>query len=237
MGDGCAGAANAFACPREKRYFGAMTEKTAAAPTLHRAPMRKRGIERFEFLLDATAALIADNPDADISLAHIAERAGVPIASVYHFFPNRNAVFVALAQRYHRQISEMLMVENNEPPERWQALFEFRLSRSAQFLNANPAALRLFMGAGVSAEVRNADVAGNAELARQRAAYLRHHYLMAPMPDLEKRLAIALALIDGIWALSYSNHRMITDEYVQEAVRASLMYLRCYLPEHMQRAR
>lgn len=46
--------------------------------------MRKRGIERFNTLLDATAALLSELPDEDISLAQIADRAAVPLASLYH---------------------------------------------------------------------------------------------------------------------------------------------------------
>lgn len=211
-----------------------MTDKTDASPSLPRAPMRKRGIERFEHLLDVTAALIGEHPEEDISLAQIAERAGVPLASIYHFFPNRNAALVALAQRFHRQIYRMAMSEGPDAPSRWQDVFEFRIRRTAAFLNAEPAALRLFMGAGVSVEVRNADIAGNAAIAKKRAEYLRGVFHICGIPDLEKRIAISLAIIDGIWALSYSYHRSIADEYVDEAVMTAITYLRCYLPEYLE---
>lgn len=210
-----------------------MTDKTDTLITQPRTPMRRRGIERFEHLLDCTAALIGEFPDEDVSLAQIAERADVPLASVYHFFPNRNAALVALSQRYHKQLAQMTMAEGPRAPQRWQDVFDFRLRRSAAFLNSEPAALRLFMGFGVSVEVRNVDVAGNAALAERRGAYLREVYDIPAMPDLEKRIAISLALIDGIWALSYSNHRRITDEYIEEAVLAAVTYLRCYLPEFL----
>ncbi|GAB4068768.1 TetR/AcrR family transcriptional regulator [Ancylobacter sonchi] len=202
--------------------------------TLHRPPVRKRGIERFEHLLDATATLIGERPDEEVSLANIAARAGVPLASLYHFFPNRNAALVALAQRYHRQIHELATFPAGSAPLRWQDVFAFRVRNTARFLNDNPAALRLFMGAGVSAEVRNTDVAGNDRLAAMRADYLHRHFVMAPMPDLPRRIAVSLAILDGIWAYSYSHHRRITDEYVDEAIRATLVYLRCFLPEELQ---
>lgn len=199
-----------------------------------RAPMRKRGIERFENLLDATAAVLGEHPDDDISLAQIAARAGVPLASVYHFFPNRNAALEALAKRYHQRIGDLAMTEGNGLPSRWQDLFASRIRRGAAYLNSEPAALRLFMGAGVSAEIRNVDVAGNAALATKRAAYMREVFDLPAMPDLEQRIATALALIDGIWALSYSEHRRITDAYIEEGILAITAYLRCYLPERLQ---
>ncbi len=199
-----------------------------------RAPMRKRGIERFELLLDATAAVLGEHPEDEISLAQIAERAGVPLASVYHFFPNRNTALEALAKRYHQRIAELSIVETDHSLDRWQDLFASRIRRGAAYLNSEPAALRLFMGAGVSAEIRNVDVAGNAALAVRRAAVMREIFDMPAMPDLEQRIATALALVDGIWALSYSEHRCITHAYVEEGILATTAYLRCYLPERLQ---
>lgn len=213
-----------------------MSEKVEAKPA-SRAPMRRRGIQRLELLLDATAGVLGENPDEEVSLAQIAEKASVPLASVYHFFPNRNAALEALARRFHQRIAELAMVEGGVVPDRWQDLFASRIRRSAAYLNSEPAALRLFMGVGVSAEIRNIDVAGNAALAARRAAFLRKVFELPAMPDLELRIATSLALIDGIWALSYSQHRRISDEFLEEAITAAIAYLRCYLPENLQKRR
>lgn len=200
-----------------------------------RPPMRKRGLERHGLLLDATADLLADRSEEDISLAQIAERAGVPLASVYHFFPNRNAAFVALAQRYHAELGASTRTPISPPPLTWQDYVQRRQHQGAAYLNANPAALRLFMGAAVSVEVRNTDLNGNAELAKLRTAYLKATFDMPNIPDLEQKIAASIALVDGIWALSYSQHREITDSYLAESIRAAVSYLRCYLPEFIAR--
>nr|QDP24732.1 TetR/AcrR family transcriptional regulator [Bradyrhizobium cosmicum] len=200
-----------------------------------RSPMRKRGRERLHLLLDATADLLAERLDEDISLAQIAERADVPLASVYHFFPNRGAAFVALAQRYHAEIAARAMAPVHPPPPTWQHYIANSQKAGAAHLNRNPAALRLFMGAGVSVEVRNTDLSGNAALAKQRTAYLRATFDMPKVPDLEKWVAVSIALVDGVWALSYSLHRSITPEYLEESTRCSIAYLRCYLPEVVER--
>jgi AcrR family transcriptional regulator len=210
-------------------------DKLKDIPSPGRGPMRKRGVERYHILLDATADLLADRNEEDISLAQIAERAEVPLASVYHFFPNRNAAFVALAQRYHAAIGVSTRTPFNPPPDTWQQYVERRQRQGAAYLNANPAALRLFMGAGVSVEVRNTDLNGNAELAKLRTAYLCATFDMPNIPDLEQRVAVSIALVDGIWALSYSQHRSITEAYLEESIRAAVTYLRCYLPELVRR--
>lgn len=196
-----------------------------------RLPVRKRAQERFDRILDATEQLLADLANEDVSLAQMASAADIPLASVYHFFPNRNAAFVALAHRFHARLRYNAQQLHPTPPRSWQHLIELDQRRGAGYLNEHPAALRLFMGAGVSVQVRNIDMAGNEALSRIRADQFARYFQLPPMPDLGLRLNIALAVSDGVWALSYSLHNRITDSFIDEAVRASVSYLRCFLPD------
>jgi AcrR family transcriptional regulator len=200
-----------------------------------RQPQRKRGIARFHHLLDATEALLTKRPDSDISLALLAQEAGVPLPSIYHFFPNKDAILVALAMRYHEQLAEMAREPLDPPPESWQEIVIRRQKGGVRFLNAHPSALRLFMGAGVSAEVRTLDLDGNAALAQLRAREFRHWFDCRAICDLEARLAVSIGIMDGVWAISWSQHRRLTDAYLAESIRASIAYLRCYLPEILPR--
>lgn len=199
-------------------------------------PMRKRGIERYNLLLDATEELLADNSDEDISLAQIAQAANVPLASVYHFFPNRNTAFVALARRFNEEIYRVSITPVVDPePQTWQDLLHTIHKRAATFQNSRPAALRLFLGAGVSVAVRNTDLSGNARIARSRERFFEAYFHMPFVPDFVERLEIAGASVDGIWALSYSRHGHITDYYRQEATANAIEYLRRFLPELLPR--
>ncbi|SNS45683.1 transcriptional regulator, TetR family [Tardiphaga sp. OK246] len=196
-----------------------------------RKPVRKHAQERFDTLLDATESLLADTANEDVSLAQIADIAGVPLASVYHFFPNRNAAFVALAQRFHAELRARAQQRQDPAPTSWQEHLAHTQRRATSYLNGRPAALRLFMGAGVSVQVRNIDMEGNARISRRRAEEFSIYFDMPRIPELENRMATVLAMSDGIWALSYSIHGRITDAFVDESIRASVCYLRCFLPE------
>ena len=199
--------------------------------TRTRQPQRRRGIIRFENLLDATEGLLTAHPDQDISLSLVAEAADVPLPSIYHFFPNKDAILVALAQRYHLSLSQTASDVLDPPPAQWQDIIVRRQRSGAAYLNAHPAALRLFMGAGVSASVRTLDLQGNASLSALRAAEFRQWFDCTALPDLEHRLAISIGIMDGIWAISWSQHHHITEGYLEESIRASTSYLRCFLPE------
>jgi AcrR family transcriptional regulator len=192
-------------------------------------------VARFQHLLDATETLLAKRPDSDISLALVAQEADVPLPSIYHFFPNKDAILVALAQRYHAELAEMARAPLDPPPVTWQDIVSRRQRSGVQFLNAHPSALRLFMGAGVSAEVRTLDLQGNAALAHLRAQEFRHWFDCSGVADLEERLAVSIGIMDGVWAISWSQHRRLTDDYLEESIRASIAYLRCYLPEILSR--
>ncbi|MFH8795109.1 TetR/AcrR family transcriptional regulator [Streptomyces sp. NPDC017941] len=77
---------------------------TAAA--LRRAPVQRRSAERLTRILDACAALLDEVGYEDLTTRAVAERAGVPIGSVYRFFPNKRAMADALAHRNLERYAE-----------------------------------------------------------------------------------------------------------------------------------
>ncbi|MGP2491965.1 TetR/AcrR family transcriptional regulator [Mesorhizobium sp. PUT5] len=197
-------------------------------------PMRSRGLKRVQDILDATEILLAEKSNEDVSLAQIAEQAEIPLASLYHFFPNRNAAFVALAKRFNEQLYRLAIEPMDPRPTSWQQVVSFRQARSAAFLNARPAALRLFLGAGVSVDVRAADWAGNEAVARSRVKLLEAYFHLPYIKDLQTKIAVAIALQDGIWALSYGRLGFIAPEFVDASTEAAISYLRNYLPQHFE---
>ena len=54
-----------------------------------KAPKRARGVQRVAELLDAGAALFADNGYETTTMTQIAKRAGASIGSLYQFFPSK----------------------------------------------------------------------------------------------------------------------------------------------------
>lgn len=193
--------------------------------------MRKRGIERVNLLLDATERLLELHGNEDISLAQIAEAADVPLPSVYHFFPNRNAAFEALALRFNDEIYQRAIQPLAQTPDSWQELLKERHIRAAAFQNSRPAALRLFLGAGVSVAIRNSDFSSNARIARSRAKQFDAYFHMPIIEDLPLKLEMAAAANEGIWSLSYGRFGSITEEFRREGTATAIAYLRRYLPE------
>lgn len=61
-------------------------------------PRQRRAVERRRAILDATAALLESVSLEALSTSRIADAAGVPVASVYAYFPNKWSVVAELAR-------------------------------------------------------------------------------------------------------------------------------------------
>lgn len=77
--------------------------------------LQARGERRIASLLDAAAEVFAESGYARASTNAIAARAGASPGTLYQFFPNKEAIAEALAQRYVEQLS--LAHDSGFPPE------------------------------------------------------------------------------------------------------------------------
>jgi AcrR family transcriptional regulator len=77
-------------------------------PRSSRAPVQKRGQQRVEEILDAAESVFGEMGVEAATTNAIAERAGASVGSLYHFFPNKDAILSALAQRYAESMKGIL---------------------------------------------------------------------------------------------------------------------------------
>lgn len=200
-----------------------------------RAPSRGNGVLKYAALVDATEVLLREKSAQSIGLYQIAEQAGVPPASVYHFFPTKEAAFLALAQRYLEgfwQLSQLPV----EPSalKSWQTLMAWDFRKAMQYYNANPPALKLFLGGFGGEEVRQADREYNERSARALVKRLGLAFHMPFVRDADKRFHIVLQIYDAILQISYLRKGRISEDYLEEAVVACTAYCRQFLPENLE---
>lgn len=90
-----------------QKSSSATPQQTPSAPTA-KEPKRKRGIARVAKLLDAGAAVFADQGYKAATMTEIAARAEAPIGSLYQFFPNKDVLADALVARYAEHVEAAL---------------------------------------------------------------------------------------------------------------------------------
>ncbi|MGC4406613.1 MULTISPECIES: TetR/AcrR family transcriptional regulator [Rhizobium] len=90
-----------------QKSSSATTPQATPAPTA-KEPKRKRGIARVAKLLDAGAAVFAEQGYRAATMTEIAARAEAPIGSLYQFFPNKDVLADALVARYAEHVEAAL---------------------------------------------------------------------------------------------------------------------------------
>lgn len=200
-----------------------------------RTPTRGRGIRRYGELLDAADRLLhKENPDL-IGLRQIAQEAGAPPASVYHFFPTKEAAFVALAKRY----LEGLLAMHRSPIEAhligtWRDLMLIDFRRAKDYYNAHPPMNKILYGGYGGVEARKIDNINVSLMAKAHFGRLDRLFHMPHLSDPQRLFEVRMGILDAIWTLSVRQYGFITDESLEEAHAACAAYARLYLPEKME---
>ena len=94
-----------------------MTPAHALQP--RRKPVQRRSTATVEAIIEAAAQVFARHGYAAGTTNRIAERAGVSIGTLYQYFPNKDAILLALTERHLREGERTLvpvLAELNEHP-------------------------------------------------------------------------------------------------------------------------
>ena len=78
------------------------------AANIRRMPTQARSRERVERILATASELIGETGSDAVRMSEIAERAGVPIGSLYQYFPDKAAILRTLAIRVMERVREGL---------------------------------------------------------------------------------------------------------------------------------
>ncbi|QPC93773.1 TetR/AcrR family transcriptional regulator [Mesorhizobium sp. INR15] len=77
-----------------------MTETRGTATELRRKPKQERSRERIDAILSTTMRLIGEKGIDAVTMKEVGLLAGGPIATVYHYFPNKSAILAMLYERF-----------------------------------------------------------------------------------------------------------------------------------------
>lgn len=195
----------------------------------------QQGRSRRTHLLTATRELLRELPPEEVTFAMVCERADIPRASAYHFFPNINALFLGLRLWHSEVLAEGIAAVRPERFATWQDYMICLIGVGAQITREDPALMRLNYGfPGGASEARQIGKSLDVKIVRTALDNLAGRFVMPDWPDRERVMAIAFTIIDSIFRLSFREQGEITDAMVREAGRASVAYLRCYLPEYLE---
>jgi AcrR family transcriptional regulator len=202
-----------------------------AIAAMPRRPSQKRGQERVDALLDAADRLLMEHDPGEIGLYDVAKLAGVPPTSAYHFFPTKDAIFLALAERYLAKMHGSVDDEvTGGDLECWQDLIGIWYHRVVRYFNDNLPARKLFIGSAVGSDIKRMDFHDIQTNAPAMYETLNRIFEMPFIKDHELKFIVLVGIYDGIWMSSYAAEGYITPAFEREGLRAGLAYLETFIP-------
>lgn len=89
----------------------------AAKPALkpRKKPSQERSRETVDVILEAAARVLAHHGYARATTNRIAQAAGVSVGSLYEYFPNKDAILVAIAERQLQQMKDAVVASLDGP--------------------------------------------------------------------------------------------------------------------------
>jgi AcrR family transcriptional regulator len=204
---------------------------------LRRTPLQARGQATFENILNATARLLDEVGTEGISTNLIARAAGVNVATLYQYFPNKQAVLLALFQRQSDQRLAIIerMLEGLGVKRDWRRVLSDAVDAVAAARRNEPGSTALRQAMRSSPELLQHDVQAT-RLSAQRLAdeLVRAGGLALEEAHLVARCSLELlaSLLD-IWTIESGG----SDARIVEQTKAMLeRYLAPHLSPGLRRA-
>lgn len=202
-----------------------------------REPSQDRSRKRHEDILLAAESLLEVANIEDLSLSDIATKAGISKASVHYHFPTIAAIQLALGYRYDQALSELLadyhvkLTKMRVPT--WQEWIRIEATAVRDYFNAHRPVCEAILGPLLHRENRLAMLSQNTQIGLSKLRNLCQIFEVPNPEILEKIIAYNGEILDVFWSGSYLKNGYIDDHVLEESIRASVGYLRNFLPEVM----
>lgn len=202
----------------------------AASPAgrerLRGLPASPRGRRTFERILSATAELAAEQGFDGVNTNLIASRAGVNIASLYKYFPNKQAIFATISERltaaFQEEVSGLIAQIDDGRPWREAVAEGMRLAAGRRLNSPGDRAIR--MAIRLSPELQGLDASETRAMTGMLAGLIARRSGAAPdQAALVARVAIELAA--AILDLLLNEPPAGVDALAAEATDAFIRYL------------
>jgi AcrR family transcriptional regulator len=166
---------------------------------LRHAPTQARSRERLRRVLDAADQVLSTDGADAFTTTRIAQVAGVPVGSVYRYFPDKEAIVEALATRYWAEFADLVAAaadadEQSPLDDPLGAV----LDALAAGLRARPGFLALWFGGLRTERIRDATRPTRNAIAASVSRILAVHWPRSPARDRAAAARMVVLAGDGL---------------------------------------
>ncbi|CAL9594185.1 hypothetical protein SUDANB132_05293 [Streptomyces sp. enrichment culture] len=178
-----------------------MMKPVPPATSLRRAPVQRRSAERLARILDACAELLDEAGYDDLSTRAVAERAQVPIGSVYRFFGNKRQMADALARRNLERFTDRVTERLRAADDRgWRRAMDVVLDTYLDMKRTAPGFSLVDFGNQIPVGTR---AEPNRRVADRLTGLLAAHLGREPDDDLRRTFLVAVETADALVQLAF----------------------------------
>ncbi|MYY84577.1 TetR family transcriptional regulator [Streptomyces sp. SID335] len=187
--------------PQGARPEGSRPDGSRPPSSMRRLPVQERSAERLTRILDACAAVLDETGYDGLTTRAVAQRAGVPIGSVYRFFGNKRALTDALAHRNldayaERVAARVTGVEHGD----WRGAVDAAFDEYLVMMRTVPGFGLVDFGVPSAPD---AMPDANSQVADRVAALLALH-LNRPLDDaLRRTILVGVEVVDAVLQLAF----------------------------------
>ncbi len=208
-----------------------MPEPASQPPEMRRKPRQARSRERVNRMLDAAEQLLIEGGYTAVTTNAIADRAQVPIGSLYQFFPDKAAILYALAERYGELLHEHLVTSatGGNLPISLSDYVEELVDVVERFYADHPGYHAIFMQAHAALpELEQMEDALDTQLIEDWTRELARWDPNLTASDYKTIAFVLVKTIGTLLWLSLSQEPQFRQRLVAETKRFTLSYLRTY---------
>jgi AcrR family transcriptional regulator len=191
-----------------------------------RQPLQARARKRVDRILEVAGRLLAERDLEALSTAEIAARAGIPIGSVYQYFPSKEAILVELAARKFQAVDTAFAEAFGRGLERmaWRSALEKTVDASVNAFRSDPAYVTVWRAMRSSPAFRSVAAANDERFAVALEAVPFVARLAPARRRVAVRTAIRIANTFLDWILETQDPRQ-SAAIVREMKRSLVAYL------------
>ncbi len=200
-----------------------------------RVPQQSRSRERVERILDAAATLVVEQGVDALSTRGIAETAGIPVASLYQYFADKDEILLALVERDIEAMDAQIAADLADlDVVSISAMVSTTMGAFVKIYHHSPAFVVIWLRGRTNAAVKEFGRAHNRQIARELYEFAEELGLLAPEAQpLYAELAVEMG--DRLFQLAFEEQDEGDPLIIDEAIKLVTLYLETYANESGRR--
>lgn len=194
---------------------------TSPSPPLRRQPAQARAKKNLGAMLDAAAQLIGESGTDGFSMAELARRAGVSKPALYRYFPNKQAMLLALAQASFEQNHALLSDSLQRHPGDLSAAMRDALTRYCDLHRSQPFRKHLRATMHADPELMALDFADSRHNAALVEDTLRTQFPQLDATTLRHHLMLIMGCSDAVALMSLQVDEVEAQQLIERFVHMS----------------